>query len=296
WVKERLNMIMIVAALVAGIAYQALINPPGGVFQEDSKIDSITDPVMFTYYLKSVIGNHAMSQGFQSYINNLPPQITATGNITAHEIVTYRANFVKDLLAAAKCSESLVRSLFPYMSHKAPGIVLEDAWWMNITSKYNTTYGAGGSGFSPYLIRYAGTAILAYRSPILYEAYVVLNMVSLLLCAFTIGTIVFDITEYKPISVFVRPFEVMTAIAVGCILASSTLVANIISPPFYVSKSRDTKVGGVWLGSMFSSPFAALIFILVLKVVDRFCIKKRFGVQPFVFENRIHLYYGPINH
>ncbi|KAI3835070.1 hypothetical protein MKW92_047529 [Papaver armeniacum] len=52
WLRERLNTLMIVAALIAGVAFQAVINPPGGVVQEDSKIDSIKDPVMFTYYLK----------------------------------------------------------------------------------------------------------------------------------------------------------------------------------------------------------------------------------------------------
>ncbi|KAI3955867.1 hypothetical protein MKW98_006227 [Papaver atlanticum] len=125
-------------------------------------IDSITDPVMFTYYLKYVIGDHAMSQGFQSYRNNLPSHKSTTGNITADaEIITYRANFVRDLLTAAIST---------------PGIVLED-WWMNITSNYNTTMG-GGSGFTPYLIRYAGTAILAYTLPKAYRSYILLNTLS----------------------------------------------------------------------------------------------------------------------
>ncbi|KAI3835072.1 hypothetical protein MKW92_047531, partial [Papaver armeniacum] len=104
-------------ALIAGVAFQAVINPPGGVFQEDSKIDSITDPVMFTYYLRKVIGNEAMSGGFQSYsshINKLPPQVTIKRNTStaADKFVTYRANFVKDLLTAAENSESLTVSVF----------------------------------------------------------------------------------------------------------------------------------------------------------------------------------------
>ncbi|KAI3878547.1 hypothetical protein MKW92_041227 [Papaver armeniacum] len=171
WVKERMNMLMIVATLIAGIAFQAIINPPGGVLQEDSMIDCMKDPVMFTYYLKNAIGNHAMSQGFNSYIKNLPPQITATGNTTADEIITYRANFVKDLLTATDGSEPVTRLVFPYKSKKllAPGIVLEDDRWKNITSNYNTTYAGGGSGFSPYLIHYAvhlfTTYIIQFLNP-----------------------------------------------------------------------------------------------------------------------------------
>ncbi|KAI3912853.1 hypothetical protein MKW98_012795 [Papaver atlanticum] len=260
WLKERLNTIMIVAALIAAISYQAVVNPPGGVFQDDSKIDSSTDPIMFTYYLKNVIGT-TISEGFESYINKLPPQNT-TGNITADdEIVTYRSNFVKNLLTAAN-SESLVGLMFPYVSKKlGPGIVLEDDWLMNITSDYNSTVG-GGSGFSPYLIRYAGTAVLAYISPKAYESFILLNSLSLLVCASTILILTFDAIKQHPsgsttkqhpseftISI-VGYLEILLAIAVVCLGLSYTIVVKTMGPPFYRHHKLDIKLNIMGVGVM----------------------------------------------
>ncbi|KAI3897769.1 hypothetical protein MKW92_004952 [Papaver armeniacum] len=252
--KERLNTIMIVAALIAGFSFQAVINPPGGVFQEDSKIDSITDPVMFTYYLRNVIGSYVMSQGFESYINNLPPQKTTTGNniTTSDEIITYRANYVRDLLTAAIRSESLIRPVFPYMPPKvAPGIVLED-WWINITSNYNNSTMGGGSGFSPYIIRYAGTSILAYTLPKAYESYVLLNTFSLVVCGMTILIVTFDAIKQRPSRGFrtskVVYLEVLLAIAMACFIISYTIVLATIGPPFYNYSTLDIKLVILWLG------------------------------------------------
>ncbi|KAI3849291.1 hypothetical protein MKX03_001690 [Papaver bracteatum] len=247
-IKGRLNTIMIVAALIACIAFQAVINPPGGVFQEDSKVDSITDPVMFTYYLKSVIGIPAMSEGFKPYISNLmPPQKTTRGNVTASddEIFANRVNFVEDLLTAADNSESLTRSVYPFLPRiLAPGIVLTDDWWMNITSNYNSTIG-GGSRFSPYLIRYAGTAIFAYKSPKIYQSYILLNSLSLLVCGLTILVVTFHDIRQRPsgsTTSIVGYLEVLLAIAVVCISISYTLVLKTIGPPFYEYSTIDTRL------------------------------------------------------
>ncbi|KAI3957659.1 hypothetical protein MKW92_028850 [Papaver armeniacum] len=49
--KERVNVLLVVATLIAGIAFQAVINPPGGVWQDDTKVDSGTDPIRFAYYI-----------------------------------------------------------------------------------------------------------------------------------------------------------------------------------------------------------------------------------------------------
>ncbi|KAI3902138.1 hypothetical protein MKW92_008547 [Papaver armeniacum] len=280
WLKERLNSIMIVAALIAGVAFQSVINPPGGVFQEDSKIDSITDPVMFTYYLRNIIDNHAMSEGFQSYYLHTLPQKTARGNITAHdEIMTHRANFVKDLLTAAKTSESLTRSVLPYTSQKsAPGIVLDDDWWMNITSNYNTTMG-GGSGFSPYLIRYAGTAVLAYTSPKAYESYILLNSFSLAVCAMAILVVTFDAIKNRPPGRFATPrvvyLEVLVAIAVACISISYTIVITTISPPFYQYFTLDMKLLILSLGFTII-PIICLTNLLISHIPRRMLPKRCF--------------------
>ncbi|KAI3912857.1 hypothetical protein MKW98_012799 [Papaver atlanticum] len=238
WLKERLNTIMIVAALIAGIAFQAGTNPPGGVFQEDMKMNSTEDPVMFTYYLRNVIHNRAMARGFQSYlshIHNLPPHLIARGNITADEIITYRANFVKELLTATKTSDSHARLAF-FHQELAPGIVLEEDSWRNFTSNYNSTYG-GGSGFSPYLIHYAGTAILAYASPKAFQAYIILNNLSLVLCGITIILITFDGIKQRPsasTTSIVGFLEVLLAIAVACVGLSYMVAVQSIGPPFHM--------------------------------------------------------------
>lgn len=105
--KQRVpsvNTLMVVAVMIASIAFQAATNPPGGVFQDDSKVDSLTDPVMFSYYLSSVINNTEVSGKFGSYLQNLPQQNKTSrhssggSNITADEIITNSANLAKALL------------------------------------------------------------------------------------------------------------------------------------------------------------------------------------------------------
>ncbi|MCL7040176.1 hypothetical protein MKW94_001960 [Papaver nudicaule] len=239
WIKERVNTLMIVSILIASIALQAVTTPPGGFFPDDSKIDFNMDPGMFTYYLKSVIGT-SMSEGFLSYINNRSPEIKTTGNITADEIITYRANFVRGLLIAATETDS--SEVPPYMSLKhAPGIVLEDDWWVKIISDYNTTYG-GGSAFSPYLIHYAGTPIFAYISPRSYETYIIFNLISFYLCLFIILTVTLDPVNHRRSSLQVRILEIMLAFALGLIAISYTVVLISISPPFYDYNSSQFKL------------------------------------------------------
>ncbi|RZC49515.1 hypothetical protein C5167_017937 [Papaver somniferum] len=45
WLKERVSALMGVATLIAAIAFQAAMNPTGGVFQEDSYVDARDKPV-----------------------------------------------------------------------------------------------------------------------------------------------------------------------------------------------------------------------------------------------------------
>ncbi|KAI3902139.1 hypothetical protein MKW92_008548 [Papaver armeniacum] len=279
WLKERLNSIMIVAALIAAVAFQAVINPPGGVFQEDSKVDSVTDPVLFTYYLKTVVGNRAMSEGFQwyhSHIDKLPAQTTGRGNITVDdEIITYRANFVKDLLTAANDRESLTKS--PLVSKKlGPGIVLEDDWWMNITSKYNSTM-RGGSSFSPYLIRYAGTAILAYTSPKTYGSYIFLNSLSLVVCALMILIVTFDAVNQLPSrspASLIKYLEVLVAIAVACVSLSYMIVVRTVVPPFYVDRTLLVKLLSIFGGIICLPLFISKLYFIT---VNHPYMERRFG-------------------
>ncbi|KAI3831411.1 hypothetical protein MKX03_015086 [Papaver bracteatum] len=278
WLKERLNTLMIVATLIAAIAFQAVLNPPGGVFQDDSKIDSIKDPVMFTRYLQNVMGTR-MSQGFESYIDNLPPQNGTAGNITDDEIIIYRANFVKNLLHAAKTSESYTSSMSPYMSQKlAPGIVLEEDRWMSIISSYNTTYG-GASSFSPYLIRYAGTAILAYRSPRSYEAYMLFNSLSLAVCGLTIFLVTIDAISQRQsggTTAGIVYLEVLMSMAVVCIGLSYWIIFGIISPPSYQNNSLAITIIVAIIGITLLGPIATSIYTLVIFIFHYSYTKRRY--------------------
>ncbi|KAI3902144.1 hypothetical protein MKW92_008553 [Papaver armeniacum] len=250
--KERLNTIVIVAALIVGVTFQAVTNPPGGVFQEDSKIDSVTDPVMFTYYLNNVMGHSGMYPGFLwFYLEiDLPPQKTTRGNNSADrakecdisacydEVISYNINFVKDLLVAAKTLDSVTKSiLFQNMSvDVAPGIVLEDVLLTLIATNYSNTVG-GCPTSPPYLIRYAGTAILAYTSPKAYELYIFLNSISLVVCGLTVVVVTFDAFKQHPAGFtasIVGYLEVLIAVAVACISLSYMIVVKTICPPFYL--------------------------------------------------------------
>ncbi|KAI3959436.1 hypothetical protein MKW98_019026 [Papaver atlanticum] len=158
--NDRLNVLMVVAVLIAGIAFQAAMNPPGGVFQDDSKVDSNIDPVTFTYHLKSVI-NTPMAGGFRSHLRNLQQQTTTRRNDVSVTTATNSASFVKALL-----DTTLNGNSHSYTSTIAPGIVLENDKLVNTVSNYNTSNMGSGAGFFPYLIRYAGTTIMAYKIPV----------------------------------------------------------------------------------------------------------------------------------
>ncbi|KAI3868670.1 hypothetical protein MKX03_019902 [Papaver bracteatum] len=206
WMHERVNMLMVVAVLIAGIAFQATVSPPGGVFQEDSEVDSSIDPVLFTYYLNSVIDT-TMSDHFSSYLQNLLQQTTTTSNITTGKNNT--AHFIKALSDITLNDDS-----YSYTSPTAPGIVLDEDKWRKIFSDYNRSIG-GDASFSPYLIRYAGTPILAYTNPISYQVYVSSNALALLLSLSIILLVTTMLILDQPIP-HVRFLASLMAISIGC--------------------------------------------------------------------------------
>ncbi|RZC94214.1 hypothetical protein C5167_021459 [Papaver somniferum] len=218
--KDRVNALMVVATLIAGIAFQAAMNPPGGVWQDDSIVHSGTDPITFAYYVDHMYST-SISGGLDMYIQD---------NLPYYDINTIHRNgkkgrshynttqFVKDL-----------RNLQNYYSEETDyGLILEDFVFTEVVSYYNSTGNSSNGIFFPYLIRFAGSPILAYIWPDYYMAYMVTNGVAffasltiifLVICGFMIET---SVTQ-------VRILVVLMCISIGCISFSyfSILVAMI---------------------------------------------------------------------
>ncbi|KAI3963016.1 hypothetical protein MKW98_028956 [Papaver atlanticum] len=165
WMIESLNALLVVATLIAGIAFQAVMNPPGGVFQEDSTIKATDNPVIFTYYLGSVANSYE-SNHFDKYLKRQPEDTTQSQNRAKTN-----TNFVRALLKELDNESYSARVSF--LKSRSPGIVLEHENWNKIIFKYKPR-------FSPYIIRYAGIPTLAYRNPMLYKIYRVSNAVAFL--------------------------------------------------------------------------------------------------------------------
>ncbi|PIN00115.1 26S proteasome regulatory complex, subunit PSMD10 [Handroanthus impetiginosus] len=45
WLEKKRNALMVVASLIATMAFQVAVNPPGGVWQDDEGVDSQEDPI-----------------------------------------------------------------------------------------------------------------------------------------------------------------------------------------------------------------------------------------------------------
>ncbi|KAI3833063.1 hypothetical protein MKX03_021341 [Papaver bracteatum] len=82
WLKQRVNALMVVATLIAGIAFQAAMNPPGGVWQDNTRVNSNTDPVAFAYYLDAMFRS-SVSGGLIRYLK----KYSKGGNILTLEFL-----------------------------------------------------------------------------------------------------------------------------------------------------------------------------------------------------------------
>ncbi|KAI3837462.1 hypothetical protein MKW92_011567 [Papaver armeniacum] len=217
WLIERLNALLVVATLIAGIAFQAVMNPPGGIFQEDSTIKASDNPVLFTYYLGSVANSYE-SNRFDKYLKRQQEDTTQSENRTK-----ISSNFVRALLKALDNESYSARDA--YWKSRSPGIVLEHEKWSRIIFMYNK------QRFSPYIIRYAGTPTLAYRNPMLYRIYRISNAIAFLVSLRLIVIIGF---------IYQKSIKHNTRYLVGMMIVStlgwfiSYIVVFIsMSPPFY---------------------------------------------------------------
>ncbi|KAI3900012.1 hypothetical protein MKW98_000912 [Papaver atlanticum] len=223
--KDRINALMVVATLIAGIAFQAAMNPPGGVWQDDSKVDSSTDPVKFAYYLDHMFGHStsgsSISGGIDKYINNSQMQGYTRGQYGYSDVM----KLVNSLMGIISTDNH-------YGSLAYRGLVLEDSAFTDAVSNYTNSKNSSNGVFSPYLIRYAGYPILAYTYPANYVVYMVTNgaallasltLITLVSCGFMIKTTIHE----------VRFLVVLMCISIACIAFSYMSILQAMLPDFY---------------------------------------------------------------
>ncbi|KAI3900011.1 hypothetical protein MKW98_000911 [Papaver atlanticum] len=241
--KDRINALMVVATLIAGIAFQAAMNPPGGVWQDDSKVNSSTDPVIFAYYLEHMF-SASISGGLDSYIKY---NLRYPANVTPGywNFRPYNSTIEGEKQGINHLIEKLVKNLrktylkdFYYRKMTSKGLILEDFLFTDVVSFYNgnATNNTNRGGFFPYIIRYAGTPILAYTWPNHYVVYMVTNgaaffasltIIFLAMCGFMMER---SVTQ-------VRILIVLMCISIGCIASSYLSILVAMMPGFYVGIS-----------------------------------------------------------
>ncbi|KAI3909162.1 hypothetical protein MKW98_012899 [Papaver atlanticum] len=223
--KDRVNTLMVVATLIAGIAFQAAMNPPGGVWQDDSTVDSGTDPVKFSYYLDHMYDSGSfISGGLERYIDlNLPSTLIFDSTGSQAQYFNIK-NFVNALMNMGNTG---------YYDMMSKGLMLEDFWFADIVSNYrNRTGNISHVGFFPYLIRYAGYPILAYTYPDNYVIYMVTNGVALLVSLSIIFLVICGFLNETSVTQ-VRTLVVLMCISVGCIAFGYVSISQAMVPDFY---------------------------------------------------------------
>ncbi|KAI3915865.1 hypothetical protein MKX01_026503 [Papaver californicum] len=220
----------------------AAMNPPGGVWQDDSIVNSSTDPALFAYYLDHMFGP-SISGGLDSYIHdNLHyPAIVEPGfwnfrplnrTIKGEENRAYPI-----LQKLVKNLRNTYMSDAYYQQMTSKGLILEDFMFTDIVSFYNgNAMNTSRGGFFPYLIRYAGKLILAYTWPNHYVVYMVTNGVAffaslaiifLVVCGFMVETTVNQI----------RILVVLMCVSIGCIASGYLSILIAMMPNFYLGIS-----------------------------------------------------------
>ncbi|MCL7044055.1 hypothetical protein MKW94_007960, partial [Papaver nudicaule] len=111
----------------------------------------------------------------------------------------------------------------------SPGIVLEHEKWNPISRHRHN------ANFTPYLIRYAGTPILAYAHPNIYSVYMVCNATAFLM-SLAIIMLVMTGPVYKDFVNVHRQAKLLVSTlfcAITFLIGSYIAVFIAMSPPFY---------------------------------------------------------------
>ncbi|KAI3991864.1 hypothetical protein MKX01_012809 [Papaver californicum] len=212
WMKERVNALMVVATLIAGIAFQAVINPPGGVWQEDTKVDSGTDTITFAYYIYHMFGYSIKNSSIGGGSNNTVVSADDTQN-----------NIYKFFLSL----EDLVNN---HSKNVLGGLITEDDDFKSTVSIYNNS--SGGKAL-PYLIRYAGYPILAYTYPLQYSIYMLSNTTAFLVSATIILLVMCGFTDNTS-PAQVRLLVVLMSISIGCITFGGLTISLAMVPDYFL--------------------------------------------------------------
>ncbi|XP_026418702.1 uncharacterized protein LOC113314152 isoform X1 [Papaver somniferum] len=222
--RDRVNALMVVATLVAGIAFQAAMNPPGGLWQEDSKVSSETDPVTFIYYLDRMFST---TSDYTKYFRSGYSQYT---HIDSYPFAEALINTMRDYAAAYK--DGLVFEDLVF--HSVYGV-----WYdgvirnlpNNSTDRDRSIY-----MFFPYIIRYAGQPIMAYTDPPSYKIYMATNGVAFAMSLLIMFLVICGFLKEKSIAQ-VRILVVLMCISIGCI-AFGYLVALQSMVPFFDTEAH----------------------------------------------------------
>ncbi|KAI3931185.1 hypothetical protein MKW92_050974, partial [Papaver armeniacum] len=204
---ERVNALLVVATLIGQIAFQAALNPPGGVWQDDSKVDSDDDPVKFSYYFLRMFGSTISGSLESNSPENLP----------------YYSDYTKDFIA------NLV-SLINYDNNTVKGLIWQD-YTSSLILDYNNS--AGGGNFFPYLIRYAGFPIMAYKHPDIYLVYMLVNTIAFSLSLTIVFAVICGFVHDKSVAQN-RILVMLLCISIGCISIGYLAVIMSLSPDFFI--------------------------------------------------------------
>ncbi|KAI3838561.1 hypothetical protein MKW92_014495 [Papaver armeniacum] len=205
WLKERVNALMVVATLIAGIAFQGAMNPPGGVWQEDYKVEFGTDPMTFAFYLHAIYNYSGIKLFNQTVIIN--------------ETVIKKDIFLNHVI------NELSSGIVPYSGDVMPKLLKEDE------TSYLSYYNYWGGSYL-YLMHYAGTPILASKYPDHYMTYMNSNIVAFLISLSIIVMVICGFVNDTS-RTQVRLLALLMCISIACIITGYLTVLFDLRPAFF---------------------------------------------------------------
>ncbi|RZC94224.1 hypothetical protein C5167_021473 [Papaver somniferum] len=241
---ERVNALLVVATLIGQIAFQAALNPPGGVWQDDSKVDFYDDTVKFSYYSYRIFGDYTSSSLVSNSQKNLPYYSNDT------------KGFIDSLVEQIANDDNTVKGLI----------------WNNYTSAIISNYNnsdynnsAGGGNFYPHLIRYAGFPIMAYKYPEIYVLYMLVNTIAFSLSLTIVFAVICGFVHDKSVAQN-RILVMLLCISIGCISIGYLEVLWSLTPDFYIEGPARVSVS-IYFGMLCLCGIVLLVWNVVSRMI-----------------------------